>query len=420
MTQFTVLTWNMAMGYGPGCSWDRLEDLVGRYGVDVALLSEVKTGVLRNASGALYEAWGTRGRDRKPRAWSTAIVSRHPLVEIRDARAMSYDGRRPNVRFENSRPGSWTAGVIDMPGAVRITCLSIYGLMDELSDSSVHRALSDMSALFSDPRYKRHLVMGGDLNITTQYPRGRRLDACMAVLARIRAYGLTDLLADKWEALEEECGCTFGDDCRHTRTRIDPDDPGRPLQVDYVFASEDMTFKPYVCSTLPREDWAECSDHAPILAIFDLPSAAGASMSGSDTESGKAPWHIEVRGHPARRDSVTWREAIRDAALRAYPKDSFVQPAPGTKFAVDVVFRLTSEDMARPAFDLDNFAKPILDTLFTSQNVSRLSRVLFPDTNDTWVFRLHLEKMRVPLPEDQGAYITITPYPPGSGDLTGG
>jgi Activator of Hsp90 ATPase homolog 1-like protein len=38
-------------------------------------------------------------------------------------------------------------------------------------------------------------------------------------------------------------------------------------------------------------------------------------------------------------------------------------PPLGTKFTVEVIFRLTPEDLARPAFDLDNFAKPVLDTL---------------------------------------------------------
>lgn len=73
--------------------------------VDVALLSEVDTGVLHKADGALYEVWGTRGRDRKRRNWCTAIVSPHGCTEIRDAQAVSYRGRRPNVRFESSLPG---------------------------------------------------------------------------------------------------------------------------------------------------------------------------------------------------------------------------------------------------------------------------------------------------------------------------
>lgn len=267
----------MAMGYSVGCSWSHLEDLMNRYQVDVALLNEVSTEVLRSVPGALFEPWGTRGRDRKRRDWGTAIVSPYPVTEIHDAQARAYGGRRPNVRFENSRPGSWIAGLVEIPGAEPITCVSIYGLMDELSDASVHRSLSDMSALFSDERYGDRVVMGGDLNITTQYPQGHRLDASMAVLARIRAFGLHDLLAEKWEPSDEKCDCTFGMKCRHTRTRIDPGDPGKPLQVDYLFASCDLIAHPYTCKTLGRNEWVDCSDHAPIIATFESASTGGAA-----------------------------------------------------------------------------------------------------------------------------------------------
>jgi hypothetical protein len=127
-----------------------------------------------------------------------------------------------------------------------------------------------------------------------------------------------------------------------------------------------------------------------------------------------------VRGHPARRESNGWREAIRDAVTAIYPQAPFTSTPLETKFTVEVIFRLTPEDLARPAFDLDNFAKPVLDTLFTSQNVSksRLTGVLLPEVNDTWVFRLVLEKVRVETPEDQGADITVTSHPPGAPDLS--
>lgn len=74
---------------------------------------------------------------------------------------------------------------------------------------------------------------------------------------------------------------------------------------------------------------------------------------------------------------------------------------------------MTPADLARPALDLDNFAKPVIDTLFTSQNVSRLNGVLLPGVNDTWVFRLLLEKVEVTALEEQGADITISWHPPG-------
>lgn len=130
------------------------------------------------------------------------------------------------------------------------------------------------------------------------------------------------------------------------------------------------------------------------------------------------PWRIQVRAHPARRESISWREAIRDAVTATYPEAPFSSPPAGTKFTVEVVFRMTPEDLARPAFDLDNFAKPVLDTLFTSQNVTRLTGVLLPEVNDTWVFRLLLEKVEVMTPEEQGADITVTWHPPGAPDLS--
>lgn len=124
------------------------------------------------------------------------------------------------------------------------------------------------------------------------------------------------------------------------------------------------------------------------------------------------PWRIQVREHPARRDSSEWRDAIGAAVEAAYPQAPFTSPhLKAARFTVEVIFRMTPEDLARPAFDLDNFAKPVLDTLFTSQNVSRLTGVLLPEVNDTWVFRLLLEKIRVESPQEQGADITISWHP---------
>ena len=125
-----------------------------------------------------------------------------------------------------------------------------------------------------------------------------------------------------------------------------------------------------------------------------------------------------MRGHPARVKDIRWREAIRDEVKATYPQAPFTAPPLKTKFDVKVIFRMTPEDLARPAFDLDNFAKPVLDTLFTSQNVSRLTGVLLPGVNDTWIFRLVAEKVGVETPQDQGADITVTSHPPGTPDLS--
>jgi hypothetical protein len=130
------------------------------------------------------------------------------------------------------------------------------------------------------------------------------------------------------------------------------------------------------------------------------------------------PWRIEVYGHRPLREAIPWREAIREAVTVAYPEAPFTSLPSETKFDVEVIFRMTQEDLARPAVDVDNFAKPVLDTLFTSQNVSRLTGVLLPEVNDTWVFRLLLEKVEVKTQQEQGVDITVTRYPPGTPDLS--
>ena len=132
------------------------------------------------------------------------------------------------------------------------------------------------------------------------------------------------------------------------------------------------------------------------------------------------PWRIQVRGHPARApgNCNSWREAIRDAVLGTYPQAPFSSPPLGTRFTVEVIFRMTPTDLARPSCDLDNFAKPVIDTLFTSRNVTRLNGVLLPEVNDTWVFRLLLEKVGVNTPQEQGADVTISWHPALTPDLS--
>ena len=43
-----------------------------------------------------------------------------------------------------------------------------------------------------------------------------------------------------------------------------------------------------------------------------------------------------MRGHPARRESISWREAIREAVTNTYPEAPFTSPPLGTKFTVEV------------------------------------------------------------------------------------
>jgi hypothetical protein len=59
-------------------------------------------------------------------------------------------------------------------------------------------------------------------------------------------------------------------------------------------------------------------------------------MPGSERRS----WHISVRGAPPEIEGDAWRAAIREATLRAYPSAPLPPPPDGTRFTVDVVFRM--------------------------------------------------------------------------------
>jgi hypothetical protein len=135
-------------------------------------------------------------------------------------------------------------------------------------EASVHRSLSKISPLFSDP-YSELLLLGGALNTSTQWPKGRHLDGDTAVLGRIEACGLVDCLGLKRPPRRlPDCPCVL-EECTHTWTRLDSSRPA--LQVDKLFVSPALAEPERLrsCEALPSPEWQEFSNHAPIDATFD-------------------------------------------------------------------------------------------------------------------------------------------------------
>jgi hypothetical protein len=271
--------WSMA---GPLCQYPPMEALVWNMShrtkswqgltqldPDVALLSEAR--VPKEFGMSIPGGERTEGRDGYRRSWAAAIVSKHELRRIEDARARRQ-GRPLDLPFETSRTGSWEAAVVFRDGKEDVTAISLYGLLDEKSDASVHRSLSELAPAFEDPRYSKLLLLGGDLNIWTgrSVPGGPHLDRHQVVLERIKAYGLIDcLVAKRLRGPLEGCPCRLGDDCPHTWTKVDLRYPRIPYQDDYLFASPAMAERPLRCEALNPTEWSKYSDHSPILATFD-------------------------------------------------------------------------------------------------------------------------------------------------------
>ena len=153
-----------------------------------------------------------------------------------------------------------------------MTAIAVYGLLDERSDASVHRSLSDLTPLFEDSRYNKRVVLGGDLNTWTGWDAGSRHFARDEnVLRRIEAFGFVDCLV---ASLEREgrgrlngCTCSLGEACRHTRTRLDRNQPEIPYQMDYLFASPPLAERLLSCEAIDLGPDSP-SDHFPIRATF--------------------------------------------------------------------------------------------------------------------------------------------------------
>jgi hypothetical protein len=226
----------------------------------------LKAGSTPTSSAGGTPRGGTGTRD--PRA--AALVSPHTLRGIQDARA-SRRGRTVEVPFENSRPGSWLAAVVSVPDIGEVTGISLYGVMEEKSDASVHRSLSELAPVFDDVRYNKLLLLGGDLNTWTGWEADSpHLARDRVVLERIRAYGLVDCLeAKRPPGPLEGCPCGLGEGCNHTRTRLDRRYPDVPYQMDYLYASPALAKRLVNSEALSHDVWPSPSDHYPIVAMFE-------------------------------------------------------------------------------------------------------------------------------------------------------
>jgi hypothetical protein len=274
-----IVVWNM--DYRRATSNWRMFKEGGELACDVALVNEATPPPPDLGLYAENEE-KTVGRDdvmhggKKVREWATAVVSPYRLAWPDDVWTLSPKYKDRRSKLSVSRPGSWSAAVVSLPNEELVTAISLYGLLDERSDASVHRSLSDLTPLFEDERYNGLLVLGGDLNtLCTGKAGSRRLWREQSVLDRItRGFGLFDLLQESLRKNDPgrgrlpECRCSFGDECRHTWTYRRAHNPTVPYQDDYVFASQRLRDRLIECTA--REftpEWP--SDHAPIVATFE-------------------------------------------------------------------------------------------------------------------------------------------------------
>jgi hypothetical protein len=213
--------------------WSILRDEIR---ADVALLQEAVRPV------DAHSVWHPIDRGpRRGRRWGSAVVGF--TVEVEEVTMAQGRANSASQLLGRTWPGS-VAVAKTGAGQPALTFVSLYGLIDAgYADTTVNRQLSDLTPLFDDPAHEKRLVLGGDLNITTQWTGSdKRYGIWEAVtLKRIAAFGLVDCLdLLRPPGLLEGCACSDGDRCRHIQTQRHHWST-RPWQNDYLFASAALT-----------------------------------------------------------------------------------------------------------------------------------------------------------------------------------
>lgn len=257
-----LVTWNMSHWQKTEsqrtAAWAALRALEP----DVALLQEAVPPA--GVENVVYRAIGDG------RAWGSAVVGfTTPLEEMTHA-----NGRynKQPVSLQCTIPGSVAIARASFDRR-EITFVSMYGVIDDgYADTTVHRQLSDLVPLLDQP--KTEIVLGGDLNITTQWigKEARYRDWELATFARIRAFGLVDVMDLKRpDGPLQGCGCADGEQCRHVHTQRHSQSH-RPWQNDYVFASRRLAMPERLVRAEVVDDPAlhELSGHMPLLVEIDL------------------------------------------------------------------------------------------------------------------------------------------------------
>lgn len=156
-----------------------------------------------------------------------------------------------------------------------------------------------------------------------------------------------------------------------------------------------------------------------IIQRYDTNEFAKSRTGQDDGSTSVDPLEFSVRGSiPGVSNSPyegsqeqRWRRKIEGGVRERNPQP-FEFPVE-TRFRVEVLFRLAKERLTamstQPAPpDLDNLLKPLLDTVFTSDNVTKKPTGVLVNANDNWVFDVHASKTLAHSTADEGVDVIVT------------
>jgi endonuclease/exonuclease/phosphatase family metal-dependent hydrolase len=230
-TPLRVVTWNLNHWRQPLLPSDTRREawryLAETLGADVALVQEaVPPSDLPREQVAYGEIAGHRN-------WGSAIAALGPDegATLETIRSVRIPWTRRRFLLANTHPGAVAVAELTLPGIQPITAVSIYGVMDGSSTSTMLRIAGDLVPLFDSPHGSR-VILGGDFNVSRASKDPKQVARADAVIDVIRSLGLVEAktLGVERPASAADCACGSGATCDHLAT-------WGTTELDYLFVS---------------------------------------------------------------------------------------------------------------------------------------------------------------------------------------
>ena len=261
-----VATWNMdhwkRKSRTREAAWAFLADPLA---IDGALLQECVPPKSAAPSRVVYRQIGGG------RPWGSAVAAFRDDLPVEEVDSVRTRWGPHKFSVRSHVPGALMVARTKVPEVGPVTFVSLYSTADVYySQTTVLRFVADLIPLFDSPEGER-VILGGDFNLTTSVsPSLPELPRYEAILSALKSLGLENVAetAEKRPPPPEDCPCGASP-CSHLTTYGE----GLGPQLDWLFATPELARR---CRHL-RVEWdrtRDLSDHAPIVAEFELPVRA--------------------------------------------------------------------------------------------------------------------------------------------------
>jgi exonuclease III len=234
-------------------AWEYLRSLQP----DFALLQETVPPDDFARSRCIYRPGGIGGNRR----WGSAVVSF--TEDVHPLETATPTGAQAKLELHQTYPGSLAIAATESG----LTLVSVYAVMDHgYAITTLHKQISDLTPLFDSKQGKR-VILGGDLNISTQFEEPHRTRHRNA-LERLSSLGLVDCLGLNRPPRPPLDACPCGDrPCMHVQTQRHARSKA-PWQNDYMFVSRSLVPEVRLCRAIAEGNPWAFSDHCPVVVEF--------------------------------------------------------------------------------------------------------------------------------------------------------